>query len=73
MSEPFPGLPGADSMPRKPPRRGRGREWLVGLAILAAVFIAWHVVPALAAKDNPPLACQLAGGHWSIWSGWQCG
>lgn len=49
------------------------KELAAGLAILAALFAAWHVIPALAAKDSPPLACQLAGGTWSLWSGWSCG
>lgn len=61
------------------PREGKapfvitGKELMAGLAILAALFIAWHVVPALAAKDSPPIACQLSGGQWSLWSGWSCG
>lgn len=49
------------------------KELTAGLLILAGLFIGWHVVPALAAKDNLPIACQMAGGHWSIWSGWSCG
>jgi hypothetical protein len=48
------------------------KEFGAGLAILAALFVGWHVVPALMAKDNAPIACQLDGGTWSVWSGWSC-
>jgi hypothetical protein len=23
-------------------------------------------------KENPPGACQLFGGSWSLWTGWHC-
>jgi len=49
------------------------KELVAGLLILLGLFAAWHVVPALVAKDSPPVACQLAGGQWSIWNGWTCG
>lgn len=49
------------------------REVLAAAIILAGLFIGWHVLPALAVRDNPPLACQIAGGSWSLWDGWRCG
>jgi hypothetical protein len=48
------------------------RTLAAGLVILFTLWVAFHVGAAELAKDNPPLACQLAGGTWSIWSGWQC-
>jgi hypothetical protein len=48
------------------------REVFAACLILIALFVAWHVVPALVVKDDPPLACQLDGGQWSIWTGWTC-
>jgi hypothetical protein len=50
-----------------------GQELVTGLLILAALIAAWHVLPALAAKDTPPAACQLFGGEWNLWNGWNCG
>jgi hypothetical protein len=41
--------------------------------VLVILYVAFHVIPALIAKGNPPLACQLLSGHWSIWGGWRCG
>lgn len=49
------------------------KELAAGLAILAGLYAGWHVIPALAVRDNPPLACQLAGGTWNPWDGWSCG
>jgi hypothetical protein len=46
---------------------------IVALLLLAALFIGGHVIPALQTQNTPPAACQLLGGHWSIWSGWNCG
>ena len=23
-------------------------------------------------KSNPPAACQVFGGQWTIWEGWKC-
>jgi len=43
------------------------------IAILLAAFVAVHVINAEMSKDSPPAACQLIGGHWDIWNGWQCG
>lgn len=70
MNQPFPGLPAGDNAPRarSHPMRGLGRV----VVILIALFIGWHVVPALTARDNPPLACQVDGGHWDPWNGWTC-
>lgn len=51
----------------------RGVNKLATVAvILAGLFVAWHVLPALMVRDNPPLSCQLAGGTWNLWSGWRC-
>jgi hypothetical protein len=57
--------------PRQPARK-RGREWRFVLLILVGLFLAWHVVPALSSRDNPPASCQILGGHWNPWSGWSC-
>jgi hypothetical protein len=56
--------------------RGFGRPTgfvLRAVAIGFLIIVAWHVVPALAAKDSPPAACSLLGGTWNLWSGWTCG
>lgn len=39
------------------------------LLVLGAV----KVTADLAAKPDPPVACQLLGGQWTLWGGWQCG
>lgn len=48
------------------------RELAAGAVILFTLFVAFHVGGAEMAKSNPPLSCQLLGGTWNIWSGWQC-
>lgn len=40
--------------------------------VIAAVWAIFHVMGNLNAKPNPPAACQLWGGHWTLWSGWRC-
>jgi hypothetical protein len=45
---------------------------LLVVAVVVVLEVVWHVVPALAAKDSPPAACQLLGGQWSVWTGWTC-
>lgn len=43
---------------------------------LLAVLLVWgvlHVIGNVAARQDPPAACQIFGGHWGIWSGWSCG
>jgi hypothetical protein len=65
----------------QPGRAGiTGKQLIAAAAILAGLFIAWHVVLAAAkiagneqAKNSPPVSCQLLGGHWTIWDGWVCG
>jgi hypothetical protein len=41
--------------------------------VLIGVYIAVHIIPAWLSHDSPPVACQLLGGHWTIWNGWRCG
>jgi len=48
------------------------REIAAGLVILLTLVVAFHVGAAELARGNPPLACQLDGGTWNIWSGWSC-
>lgn len=45
----------------------------VVVAVVIALWIAWHPLHAELTKGSPPGACQLWGGQWNIWSGWQCG
>lgn len=50
------------------------------LAIVAVCLVSLWVLEAgvrvlhdEAVRNDPPPACQLLGGSWSIWSGWTCG
>lgn len=70
MSPPAHGLPNARGLPEQ--HHPWRRELIAAALILAAIFTGWHVIPALAVKDNPPIACQLAGGRWNPWDGWTC-
>ncbi len=40
--------------------------------VLLGLWAGYRVLHAEAVKGNPPAACQILGGQWSIWSGWQC-
>lgn len=44
----------------------------VVLTVLA-VLLLLRVMGNEAAKGSPPVACQLLGGQWTLWSGWRCG
>lgn len=44
----------------------------VVLAVLLALGL-WHEIGVFASKGNPPVSCQLAGGQWNVFTGWQCG
>ena len=43
------------------------------VAIALALGIAVKISASEQAKDNPPVACQILGGQWNIWNGWECG
>jgi len=58
-----------------PPRRERGfdRASLIAVLIVLAVLLAGvRVADNIQSKGSPPAACQLFGGHWSLWGGWSC-
>lgn len=42
---------------------------LLALIVLGGLWVIHNEL----ARSNPPAACQLFGGQWSIWSGWRCG
>lgn len=46
---------------------------VIGIVVVLLALFAWARVQNLEARDNPPVACQLLGGSWSLWSGWSCG
>jgi hypothetical protein len=49
------------------------RRVLIAVAILLVVIWGgWKVMNNEAVKNSPPAACQLLGGHWNVWDGWQC-
>lgn len=49
-----------------------GSKLAAVLFVLILIWIGFHVIPAWIARDNPPLTCQILGGHWNLWSGWTC-
>ena len=51
--------------------KGVSISTLILLAV--CIFIGWHVIPAEMSKGSMPPACQLLGGQWDMWNGWQCG
>jgi hypothetical protein len=54
---------------------GHREPWRIVVAIVAVLVIAWAVLKIgdnEATRNSPPAACQLLGGHWNIWDGWQC-
>ncbi len=56
------------------PKLTTGARYLIAGIIIVAL-IAWgldHIAANEAAKADPPVACQLLGGSWSIWDGWTC-
>lgn len=64
---------GPEDEPQPPASRVRRRSpWLVLVVLLLVIWAGYKVESNEAAKHSPPAACQLLGGHWSIWDGWQC-
>jgi hypothetical protein len=47
-------------------------SWIRAVLLALALVIGYRIVPALLSAGSPPAACQLTGGHWSLWSGWRC-
>lgn len=45
--------------------------------VAGMLILVFYVIGRMATnesvKNNPPVACQFLGGHWTIWDGWQCG
>ena len=52
--------------------RRRPNPWIVLIVILLVIFAFLRLSGNEASKNNPPASCQLFGGHWTIWNGWQC-
>lgn len=47
----------------------------IAVALVALVMVVYgylRVSGNAAQRGNVPAACQLFGGHWSLWNGWQC-
>jgi hypothetical protein len=42
----------------------------IGIILAVAVLYMGHNVMM---KNDPPAACQLIGGNWSVFTGWHCG
>jgi hypothetical protein len=42
------------------------------LIVLAVLLAGVRVADNIQSKGSPPAACQLFGGHWSLWAGWSC-
>jgi hypothetical protein len=42
------------------------------LVILLSLYAGSRVYGNLETRDQVPAACQLMGGKWGIWSGWDC-
>lgn len=60
------------------PQRESAAPVALGPVIIVGLFMVFiwaglHVMQNIDARDYPPAACQLFGGHWGIWSGWSCG
>ena len=66
---------GQEQRDRHPPKASRGHIGAFVATVLAVLLALglWHVYENYQSKDNPPASCQLLGGHWDIWNGWQCG
>jgi hypothetical protein len=43
------------------------------IIIVIAIAAGIHIYGNYQNRYNPPASCQLLGGHWDIWGGWQCG
>lgn len=55
--------------PEPPPWR---RLIAVTLVIGTIWFAGSHLENAQATRNDPPATCQLLGGSWNPWSGWNC-
>ena len=61
------------------PPRQRKRERRTGLTVGTVVLVvlltlgAVHLVSNVLSRNDPPVSCQILGGSWSLWDGWQCG
>lgn len=58
-----------------PPKSHALAITLISIAAVAALILAigaWRIFNNEMARYNPPASCQLLGGSWSIWNGWQC-
>lgn len=63
------GLEGKPTPP-KPPRKQH--PILAAVLVILLLWALAHVYSAEHTKNNPPAACQLLGGTWDPWHGWQC-
>ena len=48
------------------------RLFLIVFAVLVSLGI-WHEISIFGTRNNPPVSCQLLGGQWNMFTGWQCG
>lgn len=48
------------------------RQLAAVLVMVLTVWAAFHLAAAEMSKGEPPIACQIVGGTWNLWSGWQC-
>lgn len=42
------------------------------LILVFCLYATGRVFLNCEARGQAPAACQLMGGHWGIWSGWDC-
>lgn len=49
------------------------RQIVAAGVILAGLYGVFHVGMNMVHRGSPPPACQIWGGTWGIWSGWNCG
>ena len=43
------------------------------ILIILLVLGGLRIIGNEMSRNNPPAACQVFGGQWSVWSGWRCG
>jgi len=57
----------------QPHPENHARNAIIGVLVaLAVIFITGKIGDNMTYRNDPPAACQILGGHWNIWDGWQC-
>jgi hypothetical protein len=49
--------------------------WKHIIGVMLIFMVLWsaaHIMQTESSKHYPPVTCQLFGGHWTIWDGWEC-